>query len=42
MDGKRLSLCSGGKPAELIIFDRRGVEVYRDDNYTNNWDGLIQ
>ncbi|HEX2977459.1 MAG TPA: gliding motility-associated C-terminal domain-containing protein, partial [Bacteroidales bacterium] len=25
---------------ELIIFDRRGVMVFRDDNYRNNWNGV--
>ncbi len=25
---------------ELIVFDRRGVEVYKDDNYSNDWDGV--
>lgn len=26
--------------AELVVFDRRGVEVFRDQNYSNNWDGV--
>jgi len=25
---------------ELIVFDRRGVEVYKDQNYNNDWDGV--
>ena len=25
---------------ELIIFDRRGVQVYRNTNYDNTWDGV--
>lgn len=25
---------------ELIIFDRRGVMVFRDDDYRNNWNGV--
>jgi gliding motility-associated-like protein len=24
----------------LIIYDRRGVQVYKDDNYENDWNGL--
>jgi len=25
---------------ELIVFDRRGVEVYKNQNYNNDWDGV--
>jgi gliding motility-associated-like protein len=25
---------------ELIVFDRRGVQVYRNSNYNNEWDGV--
>jgi gliding motility-associated-like protein len=25
---------------ELIIFDRRGAQVYTNENYDNNWDGV--
>jgi gliding motility-associated-like protein len=25
---------------ELIIFDRRGIQVYRNTNYDNTWDGV--
>jgi gliding motility-associated-like protein len=25
---------------ELVIFDRRGVQVYKNDNYTNLWNGI--
>jgi gliding motility-associated-like protein len=31
-------LTSGGK-TELIIFDRRGVKVYKNENYDNSWNG---
>jgi len=27
---------------ELIIFDRRGAVVYKNDNYDNSWDGVDQ
>ncbi|HCC70282.1 MAG TPA: hypothetical protein DEQ09_03905 [Bacteroidales bacterium] len=27
---------------ELIIFDRRGALVYKNDNYDNSWDGVDQ
>ena len=27
------------EPVELIIFNRWGVEEYRNDNYLNDWDG---
>jgi trimeric autotransporter adhesin len=26
--------------AELIIFDRRGARIYRNENYDNTWDGI--
>jgi gliding motility-associated-like protein len=25
---------------DLVIFDRRGVEVYRNKNYDNSWNGI--
>jgi gliding motility-associated-like protein len=25
---------------QLVIFDRAGTQVYKNDNYTNNWNGL--
>jgi gliding motility-associated-like protein len=27
---------------KLVIFDRRGAQVFRDDNYENDWNGLDQ
>ena len=34
-----LGLSSLGR-SELIIFDRRGAEVFRNDNYDNKWNGV--
>jgi gliding motility-associated-like protein len=28
-----------GRPTELIIFDRRGAQVYKNKDYDNSWDG---
>jgi gliding motility-associated-like protein len=44
MDGRNdyfviRGLASLGK-TELIIFDRRGTEVYKNMNYDNSWDGV--
>jgi gliding motility-associated-like protein len=44
MDGrndyfKLRGLSSSGK-TELVIFDRRGAEVYKNDNYDNLWNGV--
>jgi len=25
---------------EIVIFDRRGAQVYKNENYDNNWDGI--
>jgi gliding motility-associated-like protein len=25
---------------ELVIFDRRGVQVYKNSNYDNSWNGV--
>jgi gliding motility-associated-like protein len=25
---------------EVVIFDRRGVQVYRNKNYDNSWNGV--
>jgi gliding motility-associated-like protein len=44
MDGKNdyfvLSGLSTLGKAELIIFDRRGVQVYKNSDYDNLWDGV--
>lgn len=44
MDGKNDYLVAKGFEAsdkiELVVFDRRGVEVYRSENYDNNWNGI--
>jgi gliding motility-associated-like protein len=44
MDGRNdyfvlRGLATLGK-TELIIFDRRGVQVYRNRNYDNSWNGV--
>jgi len=46
MDGRNDYLIIKGfqsdeKP-ELTIFDRRGIQVYRNDNYNNTWNGIDQ
>jgi trimeric autotransporter adhesin len=44
MDGKNDYLVIGGSGAqdkmELVIFDRRGVKVYKNENYDNLWNGV--
>ena len=44
MDGRNDYFVVGGfsaQPgAELIIFDRRGVQVYKNGNYDNSWNGI--
>jgi gliding motility-associated-like protein len=44
MDGKNdyliLQKGTGSDKIELVIFDRRGVEVYKNSNYDNSWDGV--
>jgi gliding motility-associated-like protein len=32
-------LSSRDKP-ELVIFDRRGVQIYKNENYDNQWNGI--
>ena len=43
-DGRNEFLIVGGVGslgrAELVIFDRRGVRVYINDNYDNTWNGI--
>ena len=44
MDGKNdyfviKGLSTLGK-TELVIFDRRGVQVYKNENYDNSWNGI--
>ena len=43
MDGRNDFLVIGSKEMpgkmELIVFDRRGIQVYRNLNYENKWDG---
>lgn len=34
------SLSGKGSSAELIIFDRRGAQVYKNINYDNSWNGV--
>jgi gliding motility-associated-like protein len=44
MDGKNDYLVIKGFKAtekiELIVFDRRGIQVFRNDNYDNKWNGI--
>jgi gliding motility-associated-like protein len=44
MDGKNDYLIIGGSSAtgkiELVIFDRRGAQVYKNLNYDNLWNGI--
>ena len=44
MDGKNDYLVIGSKEMtqkmELVIFNRRGIEVYKNLNYDNTWNGL--
>jgi hypothetical protein len=44
MDGKNDYLILKGSDMmdkmELVIFDRRGVQVYRNKNYDNSWNGI--
>ena len=45
MDGRNDYLVIGGlsekgTSAELIIFDRRGAQVYKNTNYDNSWNGV--
>jgi len=44
MDGKNDYLILKGTDVsgrlELVIFDRRGVEVYKNNNYDNSWNGV--
>ncbi len=44
MDGRNDYLVIKGFDAsdkiELMVFDRRGVQVYRSDNYDNQWNGI--
>lgn len=44
MDGRNdyfiLSGISSQDKTELIIFDRRGVQVYKNPNYDNSWNGV--
>lgn len=44
MDGRNDYFVVGGfsaQPgAELVIFDRRGVQVYKNGNYDNSWNGI--
>jgi gliding motility-associated-like protein len=44
MDGKNDYLILKGSDMidkmELVIFDRRGVQVYRNKNYDNSWNGV--
>lgn len=44
MDGKNdyfvIPASTNSGKLELIIFDRRGVEVYRNEKYENSWNGV--
>jgi gliding motility-associated-like protein len=44
MDGKNDYLVIKGFKAsekiELVVFDRRGVQVFRNENYDNKWNGV--
>jgi gliding motility-associated-like protein len=44
MDGKNdfliLQRGAGADKIELVIFDRRGVEVYKNSEYDNSWNGV--
>ena len=44
MDGKNDFFIVGGLQTfgktELIIFNRWGVQVYKNSNYNDNWDGM--
>src|SRR5664280_1112144 len=44
MDGKNDYFILKGSEAEgrmeIVIFDRRGVQVYKDSNYDNSWNGV--
>jgi gliding motility-associated-like protein len=44
MDGRNDYFIIGGltadKKTELLIFDRRGVQVYKNLNYDNSWNGV--
>lgn len=46
MDGKNDYLVLRGfnatEKVELVVFDRRGIQVFRSDNYDNKWDGVDQ
>ena len=44
MDGKNdyliLQSSPGQEKLELLIFDRRGAEVYKNPEYDNTWNGV--
>jgi gliding motility-associated-like protein len=44
MDGRNDYFVIGGviskERLELIVFDRRGVQVYKNANYDNSWNGI--
>ena len=44
MDGKNDYLIIKGSDStgriELVIFDRRGVQIYKNEDYDNSWDGI--
>ena len=44
MDGKNdyfiLKKSEDNIRIDLVIFDRRGAEVYRNNNYDNSWNGV--
>jgi gliding motility-associated-like protein len=44
MDGKNdffiLKGSDNSDKIELVIFDRRGVEVYKNNNYDDSWNGV--
>jgi large repetitive protein len=44
MDGRNdyfvLKRATPLEKTELVIFDRRGVQVYRNENYDNSWNGV--
>jgi gliding motility-associated-like protein len=44
MDGRNDYFVVGGfiskERLELIVFDRRGVQVYKNGNYDNSWNGI--
>jgi gliding motility-associated-like protein len=46
MDGKNdyfiVKGFSSGERITLTIFDRRGLMVYKNENYDNRWSGLDQ